>query len=55
MSAGLHLEGTPLGVFVVIVGKCAIDVSRMRVVSLDEIRVVAVHRSDQVANRRLHL
>ncbi len=55
MSARLYLEGTPLGVFVVIVGKCAIDVSRMRVVPLDEIRVVAVDRPDQVANRHPHL
>jgi hypothetical protein len=55
MRTRFDLQGPPFGILVVVVGKCSINVSRVRVVTLDQIRVVAVHGSDQVADRRLHL
>ncbi|MFM0032600.1 hypothetical protein PQR70_41020 [Paraburkholderia madseniana] len=45
------LQVTLLGFGRKVVGKCPVDVARMSVVTLDQIRVIAVHRTDEVTDR----
>jgi hypothetical protein len=50
MRARLQLQVSSMWVCRVVGDESAIDVARMRVVALNQIRVVAVHRPHEVAN-----
>ena len=48
MGCGLELQIAPAGIFIEVAGKRALDVSRARVMTLDEIAVVGVHDAHEV-------